>query len=162
MNLCTLDTRYSLTPILILPVNQTDKEIVSQSLNIYVRSSASLLVNESASQFITSSPDHLYVPQPYQFVHLHPSRMKTLDHQLSTEGCDRSHRQSANRNKTRKIWATARWCYCTGVETVTTTLTFCTEWCGFNSWLDIGRGLNQFVLDPASRSFPTYVPVFST
>lgn len=70
----------------------------------YVRSAASLLVNESASQFITSSPDHLYVPQPYQFVHLHPSHRKTLDHQLSTEGCDQGHRQSTNRNKTRTIF----------------------------------------------------------
>ena len=130
MNLCTLGgpifSRYTLTPVLILSVNQTDKEIVSQSLNIYVRSSASFLVNESASQFITTSPDHIYVPQPYQFVHLHPSHRKTLDHQLSTEGCDRSHRQSTNRDKTRTIWATAT-CNYTGVETVTTTLTFCTE-----------------------------------
>lgn len=91
-----------------LPVNERDKERINQSLNIYDRSSASLLVNESASQFITSSLDHLYVPQPYQSVHLHPSHRKTLDHQLSTEGCDRSHRQSTNRDKTRTIWATAR------------------------------------------------------
>ena len=144
-----------------MPVNEIDKERINQSVNIHFRSSASLLVNESATQFITSSLDHLYVPQPYQSVHLHPSHRKTLDHQLSTEGCDRSHRQSANRNKTKTIWAIAKWCNYTRDETVTTTLTFCTEWCGFNSWLDIGWVLTQFVLNPASRSFPTYVPVFS-
>ena len=44
-----------------MPVNEIDKERINQSLNIYDRFSASLLVNESASQFITSSLESIFM-----------------------------------------------------------------------------------------------------